>query len=301
VLLDTVLAEGKASFTLHSDVSGKTCNAQCYAIASPDGKQRVLLIVRDISQQTDGERARKELLSVITHELRTPLTSIKGALELLKGGATGALSDQASSLVTIATANSERMLGLIRDILEMEEINQAGFEITPEHLNLSALVQSTLEAHSGYGAHLAVSFADAGTEPDLFTVTDPRRVSQVLSNLLSNAAKVTERGGTVELWARREGAEAAIYVRDHGPGIPEALRDKLFERFAKSSEPEHREIPCGQAWRHDQFHDRKRRGHDVPHHPAVVRRLSAGFRRHPAGMAHPGLSSAFRPIKRRDP
>ena len=242
VMLDTVLAEGKASFTLHSDVSGKTCNAQCYAIASPDGKQRVLLIVRDISQQTDGERARKELLSVITHELRTPLTSSKGARELRKGGATGALSDQASSLVTIATANSERMLGLIRDILEMEEINQAGFEITPEHLNLSALVQSTLEAHSGYGAHLAVSFADAGTEPDLFTMTDPRRVSQVLSNLLSNAAKVTERGGTVELWARREGAEAAIYVRDYGPGIPEVLRDKLFERFAKSSEPNRSQV-----------------------------------------------------------
>jgi signal transduction histidine kinase len=241
-LFDSVLTEGKGSFSLQSVVTGRTCNAQGYAITAAGGAPRVLLIVRDISEQTDAERARKELLSVITHELRTPLTSIKGALELLKGGATGALSDQANSLVTIAAANSERMLGLIRDILEMEEINQAGFQICPEPLDLSALVQATLEAHSGYGAHLAVTFADAGTEADLMVMSDPRRVSQVLSNLLSNAAKVTDSGGTVELWACREGAEAAIYVRDHGPGIPEDLRDKLFERFAKSPVPNRSQV-----------------------------------------------------------
>lgn len=236
-MLQGLVKEGKASLTLQSTANRKTCNTLAYSIPVAGDGHVVLMIARDISQQAEAESERKELLSVITHELRTPLTSIKGALELLQAGTAGDLPEQASSLVRIAAGNSVRMLGLIRDILKMEEIGQAGFEITTEPTNLSVLMQTVIEAHRGYGVHLGVTFSDTGTEPDIFVMSDQRYLTQILSNLLSNAAKVTQRGGDVEIWACREGDIAAIYVRDHGDGIPENLRDTLFDRFARSALP----------------------------------------------------------------
>lgn len=236
-LFRMVESDGKGSALFQSEHGARTCEAQAYAITTETGEHRILLILRDISQQAKAERDRKELLSVITHELRTPLTSIKGALELLKAGAVGALSEQAHSLITIAANNSERMLGLIRDILDMEEIGQDSFEMESEPVDLSALVRNAIEAHRGYGAHLGVSFVDGGTMPDVIARAEPVRLAQVLSNLLSNAAKVTAPGGTIEIWARREQGCGVIYVRDHGPGIPLQLRDKLFSRFTKSEAP----------------------------------------------------------------
>lgn len=236
-LFRMVESDGKGSALFQSDHGARTCEAQAYAITTETGHHRILLLLRDISLQAKAERDRKELLAVITHELRTPLTSIKGALELLKAGAVGALSEQANSLVTIAANNSERMLGLIRDILDMEEIGQDSFEIESEPVDLSALVRNAIEAHRGYGAHLGVSFIDGGTTPGVFVLAEPVRLAQVLSNLLSNAAKVTAPGGTIEIWASREAGCGVIYVRDHGPGIPLQLRDKLFSRFTKSEAP----------------------------------------------------------------
>jgi len=236
-LFRMVETDGKGSALFQSDDGARTCEAQAYAISTETGEPRILLILRDISQQAKAERDRKELLAVITHELRTPLTSIKGALELLKAGAVGALSDQANSLVTIAANNSERMLGLIRDILDMEEIGQDSFEMESEPVDLSALVLNAIESHRGYGAHLGVSFVDGGTMPGVIAQAEPVRLAQVLSNLLSNAAKVTAPGGTIEIWASREQGCGVIYVRDHGPGIPLQLRDKLFSRFTKSEAP----------------------------------------------------------------
>ncbi|AJE48387.1 sensor histidine kinase [Celeribacter indicus] len=206
----------------------------CSARLAPgeDGGALVVLLLR--RDTAEGEREREQMLSVITHELRTPLTSIKGALELLQSGTAGPLAEKAQSLVGIAISNSTRMLDLIREILLLEETRQSGPAINARTVALAPLIDAAVETHQGYAAHLGVTLEAGAIAPDLFVRVDPLRLSQILSNLLSNAAKVSPRGGKVEIGARREGPEAVISVRDHGPGIPEELHMTLFDRFSRS-------------------------------------------------------------------
>ena len=231
--------KGKSSIILELGDAGETYEASIYLVSGMGVKSRILTIIRDISETTRLQRERMEFVSEVTHELRTPLTSIKGALGLLGSGAIGPLGEKAHSLVSMASRNAERMLGLIRDILEIERLGQTEMSIPVTALQAHDLIASSLEAHRGYAAELGVRFVNSGVPSDLYVLGNEDRMAQVLANLLSNAAKYGKRGGRVEVWGERvSGDRVAFYVRDHGPGIPDDLRDKLFERFSVSRQRE---------------------------------------------------------------
>ena len=194
----------------------------------------VMSHIVDIRARLEVERMKNEFLAVVSHELRTPLTSIRGSLGLLAGGVAGSLGDKAASLVRIALANSERLVRLINDILDIEKIEagKLAFRFVP--VDLGRLVAESIEANQGYGGQLGVTFALVGGPPLATVNGDPDRLLQVLANLLSNAAKYSPRGGVVTVSITADEGTVRVAVRDTGPGIPEGFRRHLFERFAQA-------------------------------------------------------------------
>ncbi len=180
-----------------------------------------------------GNRAKSEFLAVVSHELRTPLTSIFGSLRLLRGGAAGDIPDCAKKMIDIACRNSDRLILLINDILDIEKIESGHMELKPERLEITDLVRSAIDANRGFaetrGLTLQLVEALAGVRIE----GDGNRLMQVLTNLLSNAIKFSPHDQKVEIAVRRRGSAVRVSVRDHGPGIAEEFHGAVFDKFTQ--------------------------------------------------------------------
>jgi PAS domain S-box-containing protein len=197
--------------------------------------------VRDVTERRALERVKNEFVSTVSHELRTPLTSIAGALSLMASGTAGPLPAKAQALMTIARSNCDRLTRLINDILDLERI-EAGkmvFEFGP--VELPALLQQGLADNLEYARKYGVRLELAGEPPPATLWADPHRLMQVLTNLISNAVKFSPVGGVVTVSANVADAMVRIAVEDHGRGIPEAFRDRIFQKFAQADTADNRQ------------------------------------------------------------
>lgn len=241
-LYDRVQANGKCTMVLDSPDHDRECEASSYSIEVEGGERRLLTLFRDVTRTMEMQRERDHLVSVITHELRTPLTSIKGALGLMEGGEFGPMSTEAKGLLGIALRNSDRMLELIREILDSERAGQVAAGAEMEPLNLSKAVEAAISSNLGYGAQLGITFASPGSSPNVWIEGNDRAISQILSNLMSNAAKFSPDGAAVDVWVTTDGATAELHVRDYGSGIPEDVQPTLFEPFSGTRKPDRGDV-----------------------------------------------------------
>lgn len=194
----------------------------------------VIAQCRDITQQLEAERLKKEFTSTLSHELRTPLTSIIGALQLINSGAFGNLDAEVAELTAVAERNAQRLLDLITDILDIERIDSGRFSLQPEDIALDELIQESLVLNRAFAERFGVRLALRTEPPRVFVHADRRRLLQVMTNLISNAAKFSPEGGEVELSASCADARVVVSVEDRGPGIPEEFRGRIFSRFAQA-------------------------------------------------------------------
>jgi PAS domain S-box-containing protein len=197
-----------------------------------ESHQLILGTITDISERRRSERLKDEFVSTVSHELRTPLTSISGSLGLLTGSAGGELPETAMRLLTIAHKNSQRLVRLINDILEIEKIesDEVAFEV--RRVDAKLLVEQAIEASRVHSESLGVTIR---LEPGAAGAVraDPDRLMQVVTNLLSNALKFSPAGEEVTVsMAQRENA-VTFAIRDRGPGIPAEFRNRIFAKFAQ--------------------------------------------------------------------
>ena len=194
-----------------------------------EGRRLLAAHVRDLREERQAERTKKEFVATVSHELRTPLTSIRGALALLASGALGALPDEANDVIQIADRNTLRLATLINDILDLERLESGEMELRLE----PALVWQSIERAVESVATLAsVAGVAIEAEPSACRVlADPDRLVQVLVNLLGNAVKFSAAGAAVRVWCRAVGSHVEVHVRDSGRGIPARAMPRLFERF----------------------------------------------------------------------
>ncbi|MFN4089272.1 MAG: PAS-domain containing protein [Alphaproteobacteria bacterium] len=218
----------------------------------PDGRvvevhsriaDRSLLVTTytDITERKRAERLKEEFVSTVSHELRTPLTSIAGSLGLLAGGVAGALPPRAARLVEIAHSNSERLVRLVNDILDIEKLSAGKVHFVLEVQALKPLVETAIQANQSFADRFGVTIRLATDDSDPRASVDADRFAQVVTNLLSNAAKFSPPDGTVDVYLGRHGHAAVLTVRDRGPGIPEAFRSRIFERFAQADSSDTRQ------------------------------------------------------------
>jgi PAS domain S-box-containing protein len=189
---------------------------------------------RDITQELEAERLKKEFTSTLSHELRTPLTSIIGSLQLINSGIMGEPEKDVLELTTVAERNAQRLLDLINDILDIEKIESGKLALAPEPLALDDVLREALVLNRAFGERYRVRFEMRGEPPPAQVHADRKRLLQVLTNLLSNAAKFSPEGGTVEVSMEHVGSRVRVGVHDRGPGIPENFRARMFSRFAQA-------------------------------------------------------------------
>lgn len=194
----------------------------------------------DITERKRVERLKSEFISTVSHELRTPLTSIQGSLGLITGGMMGDLPEQVKFLMDIAYKNTDRLGRLVNDILDMEKIESGKVEITLKPVQIMPLLEQTLEANKSYGAQLHVRFALSDALPDVMVLADGDRLVQVLTNLLSNAAKFSPAHDVVNISVRRSDESVRVAVSDHGPGIPEDFKGRIFQKFSQADSSDSR-------------------------------------------------------------
>ena len=207
-----------------------------------EGRRMYTGVVRDISERKRIETMKSEFISTVSHELRTPLTSIRGALGLVVDGFAGEVPEQAREMINIAHNNSERLVRLINDILDMEKIEAGKMAFVMQPIPLKALLESAVTDNAGYAATHDIRFEVMGDIPEVLVNADRDRMLQVLTNLLSNAAKFSPGGQTVSVSAiPREGNFVQVSVEDRGPGIPVEFHDRIFGRFAQADSSDTRQ------------------------------------------------------------
>ena len=209
-----------------------------YAVSARTNDQGLrngaIVAFRDVTERRAVERLKSEFVSTVSHELRTPLTAIRAALGLALGGAVGELPAKVREVLDVASRNSERLTALINDLLDLEKIEAGRASFHDEYLELTEVVRRAVEMNQPYADRFDVHFRVAADSEPLPVLADEGRLMQVLTNLLSNAAKYSPRGGTVTISVERTGTDATVAVRDHGPGVPEHFRARLFSRFAQA-------------------------------------------------------------------
>lgn len=196
--------------------------------------------VHDISERKEVQRLKNEFISTVSHELRTPLTSIYVSLNMLESGMAGELPADVEKIMKISRESCERLIRLINDVLDVEKMDSRQFTYAMQRQPLRPLVETAIRDTRSYADGLGVRFQ---FEPvsDAEVLADGDRIVQVVTNLLSNAAKYSPPGGLVQIRLEAGAEHVRLGVADHGPGVPEPFRDRVFERFAQADASDRRQ------------------------------------------------------------
>ena len=190
----------------------------------------VVVAFTDTTERRALDRMKDEFISTVSHELRTPLTSLRAALGLVTGGALSKRPEKMQQMLEIALGNTDRLVRLVNDILDLERISSGKAELQSTMCSMDDLLTraSALQAAAAAKANIHMLCKSAGVE----VWAAPDRILQALTNLISNAIKFSPAGSQIQLRARTiDDAEALIEVEDHGRGIPADKLEHIFERF----------------------------------------------------------------------
>jgi two-component system phosphate regulon sensor histidine kinase PhoR len=233
-LLKQVINEGKP---MTSEVSVKKPDERVFRIyfspiRSVSGESQSsggVLSIIDITNIKKLEQIRTEFVSNVTHELKTPLTSIRGFVETLKGGA---IEDPevAGKFLDIIDIEAERLTMLINDILQLSEIESRQKDVNISRHRLSDVIEETVSILQGVAERKSVSII-TDMDPDIQITANRDRIKQMLINLVDNAVKYNNEGGTVSIKTEKAGNRIIVRVSDTGIGIPVEHLDRIFERF----------------------------------------------------------------------
>lgn len=194
-----------------------------------DRMESVFSLVLDVTDRHQIERMKDEFISVVSHELRTPLTSIYGSLKMLASGLLQQQPEKEQRLLKIAVDNTDRLMRLVNDILDIERIESGTVQMAKSVWKVSELMAKAVEAIEPLAEKAGVSLSVSGSGGHVWV--DGDRTIQAFTNLLGNAIKFSERDQTVWFTCRKQAGQMLFQVRDCGRGIPSDKLEVIFERF----------------------------------------------------------------------
>ncbi len=239
------MAKGEKLDPVQVERDGRTWGVSINPIYDNTGQFiGVAQVQRDITDAARVDRMKTEFISLVSHELRTPLTSIKGYVELVLEGDTGPINEMQQRFLETARNSSDRLVSLINDLLDVSRIESGKIQLEQGVLNLHRTIANVIEPMklTAKQRELTVHLNSAPHLPPAWADRD--RVTQILTNLLSNAFKYSRPGGEVEVSTRRSADDQfiEIEVRDTGIGMTEEEQKQLFSKFFRSSNPAVRSI-----------------------------------------------------------
>ena len=230
--------------------AGETVRSEEIALSVPDGRsvrtlvnatpihaaggavESVVVTMQDLAPLDEIERMRTEFLGLVGHELRQPLAAIKGSAATLLEDAAALEPAETREFFRIIEAQADQMRGLVGDLLDAGRIEAGTLSVAPEPLELADLVEEARSTFVGGGGRHPIAVDLPVGLPR--AMADPRRIVQVLNNLLANAARHAPEATPIRVAAAPEGADVAVSVRDEGRGVPPDLLPQLFNKHMAS-------------------------------------------------------------------
>jgi PAS domain S-box-containing protein len=188
----------------------------------------------DITDRKDVERRQAEFVTTVSHELRTPLTSVLGALDVVLDEHAAGMPEDARRFLDIAYRNAARLSGLVDSILDLERVEKGLHGFRYAAVPVLEFLERTIELNSAYALKYGVKLALESAPRGVCMWVDADRLLQVLTNLLSNAAKFSPPGEAVLVAAQASESHVRLVVRDRGPGVAPEFRSRIFQRFAQA-------------------------------------------------------------------
>lgn len=198
------------------------------------GKISYLIAFTDISQREEIEKLRQEFVSIVSHDVRAPLTSIMACLNLFESGRGGTINDHGQKSLKLAKQESDRVIELTTDVLEMARLEASTVSLERERCCVEFLMERAVEAVRLQAETKNIQFSIEPTDLDI--VADQNRTMQILVNYLSNALKYSSEDSEIKLYAEDCDEFVRINVRDWGCGIPRQYLSQVFERFKQVNE-----------------------------------------------------------------
>lgn len=209
-------------------------------VTDAGGRELIWSMIEDISERKRIDRMKNEFISTISHELRTPLTAVSGALSLLASGAAGELPGSAKTMVELAERNSQRLLLLISDLLDMEKLLAGKMPINVQEHRLATLLDEAIETMQPYAGQFSVSLKLGPVASEARVRVDAPRFQQIMANLLSNAIKFSPPQSRVDVELASAAGRWLVRVRDQGPGIPLEFQPQIFQKFVQADASDRR-------------------------------------------------------------
>ena len=231
--------------------AGETVRAEELVLSVPDGRSVSMLVngtpirgedgavasvvvtMQDLAPLEELERQRAEFLGLVSHELRAPLAAIRGSAGAVLGAAPALAQAEARQYLRIIDAQAAHMQGLIGNLLDAGRIEAGTLSVAPEPFEVAALVERARTTFLAGGARHGVAIDLPGALPRV--MADRERIVQVLSNLLSNAARHSPESSPIRVEAVRDGAHVAVSVADEGRGVPPEMLGRLFAKHVALS------------------------------------------------------------------
>lgn len=194
-------------------------------------KDRILIAIEDITEKKEIDRRKDDFLSIASHELKTPLTTIKGFVQILKKMVPEDSSEKFLSTLGKVSTNVDRLNNLISELLDTSKIQSGNIEIHKEPFEIDKLLTDTVENLKLASPSYDLS-VNAGT--NAIVLGDELQISQVISNLMSNAIKYSPGQNKIEVNCNRVGNFVKVSVTDYGMGVSQQDQLKIFERFFRA-------------------------------------------------------------------
>jgi signal transduction histidine kinase len=232
-ILDAVHHSSKGSHLLDLVIDGENIVLDVTVRPLDGPESGYVIIFHDVTAQALLSRTKEHIISVVSHEIRTPLTTMRGSLGLLKSGLFGAITDESKDLLGLAIENSERLMILVNDLLDLDKIASKRNHLKFQRFYIDELIAQTVRQISVLSnrKNIVVSISSKHEE----VVADRDRLLQVLSNLLHNSIKFSPDESKIEVIAFSRDNEYVVQVKDEGKGVPDNQLLKIFEPFTQLS------------------------------------------------------------------
>jgi len=244
------------SIAVYSPMQGYVA---CFAEDITLRKEAEANLVQGIEKLKEADRMKTSFISMVSHELRTPMTSIKGFTSMLRKGMAGEISEGQASYLDKIELNSERMMGLVNDLLDASKMESGAFTISPERADLALLLRREVNDLSVMAGRKSIKLILHAPESACPAIADPVRFCQAVSNLVNNAVKFSPENSEIEIGMKVyengfnefppgfgitgvSGRQYMISVTDRGIGIPEGQLSKVFDKFYQVEDPETRKF-----------------------------------------------------------
>ncbi|QIE45548.1 HAMP domain-containing histidine kinase [Pseudohalocynthiibacter aestuariivivens] len=207
---------------------------------------KTLVQMEEIRQEHEKAKsafvAKSDFLATVSHELRTPLTSIKGTLDLVDYGAYGEVPEKMKGALSIAQRNAGRLNALINDLLDLQKIEAGRMSFQFGTIGLADFLVQAVASNQPFASKFNVTFVLEDVPQHLFIYVDEARLHQVMSNILSNAAKFSNPGDAVTVTCQDRGDTVRISIIDRGIGLSESDRQIVFDEFSQLDSSDRRKV-----------------------------------------------------------